>query len=282
MSFQALAWAMRQKTGDMASKAVLMALANYADDEGSCFPSVQKLADDCECSARTVIRALKRLGDGEAEKSIVGLGIVSRSRRSNARGGRASDRYFLLLSDNLSPDNLSNPKCQIVRASKDEPITEPIKVIKCARARPVHDALLEVLDEQHTDAIIEHRKRQSKALTAYAARLLARKLAAWPDPNEAADEMIANGWIGFNADWMKTEKGPKQNKKHRGDERPKPGNMRPLDHIIVSSRDEAELFKECERIRGCPVPFGPSGSWSFPRTVVEQATSQLARVSGAA
>lgn len=67
---------------------------------------------------------------------------------------------------------------------------------------PVKLALMSVLDEEHADAVIEHRRITiKKPLTAYAAGRLAKKLAAWGDANEAADIMIDRLWQGFEVDW---------------------------------------------------------------------------------
>lgn len=69
------------------------------------------------------------------------------------------------------------------------------------------DALAAVLDETRARGVVEHRQRIGKALTPYAAALLAKKLAEWPDANEAADAMIANGWQGFKPEWMERRNG---------------------------------------------------------------------------
>jgi len=51
-----------KKTGDPIAKAVLIALAHYANWEwGACYPSAQTLADDCDCDERTVRRKLEFL-----------------------------------------------------------------------------------------------------------------------------------------------------------------------------------------------------------------------------
>lgn len=68
--------------------------------------------------------------------------------------------------------------------------------------RTPRDELAEVLDVERSGAVIEHRKRLRKPLTAYAARLLASKFAETGDPNAAADAMISNGWQGFKPEWM--------------------------------------------------------------------------------
>jgi hypothetical protein len=39
MSWQATAWGQRQTTGSSGRKALLLVLANYADDQGICWPS---------------------------------------------------------------------------------------------------------------------------------------------------------------------------------------------------------------------------------------------------
>jgi hypothetical protein len=65
-----------------------------------------------------------------------------------------------------------------------------------------------VLDTERAGAVIDHRKRIGKPLTAHAAKLLADKLARCPDPNFAADEMISNGWQGFKPEWLENRASP--------------------------------------------------------------------------
>tara|TARA_R110000796_G_scaffold63092_1_gene145399 strand:- start:528 stop:1196 length:669 start_codon:yes stop_codon:yes gene_type:complete len=61
MSFTALAWASKQKTGNGTTKLILLCLANYADDKNLCFPSFKTICSISECSRATVIRTLKKL-----------------------------------------------------------------------------------------------------------------------------------------------------------------------------------------------------------------------------
>jgi hypothetical protein len=70
------------------------------------------------------------------------------------------------------------------------------------------EALSEVLDAEHAAAVIEHRQRLRKSLTPRAAKLLANELKKAPDPNAAADLMIARGWVGFDVAWLKNGKDP--------------------------------------------------------------------------
>jgi hypothetical protein len=64
------------------------------------------------------------------------------------------------------------------------------------------DWLQTVLDDEHADEVIKHRQRLRKPMTDYAAKLLAKKLAACPDPNGAADIMIEKGWQSVEPAWV--------------------------------------------------------------------------------
>lgn len=69
--------------------------------------------------------------------------------------------------------------------------------------------LLSVLDQSRADAVLDHRQRIRKPLTAHAAKLLAGKFARCSDPNAAADAMIANGWQGFEPEWLESRSVPR-------------------------------------------------------------------------
>ncbi len=64
--------------------------------------------------------------------------------------------------------------------------------------------LCTVLDEEHAAAIVAHRRHTiKKPLTAYAAKLLAKRLAEYGDANAAADIMVEKCWQGFDKAWVK-------------------------------------------------------------------------------
>jgi biotin operon repressor len=60
MSFQAMAWAVSQKLPSK-DKFVLVMMANFADEDGKCWPSLNRLADDTSMSRSTVQLAIKGL-----------------------------------------------------------------------------------------------------------------------------------------------------------------------------------------------------------------------------
>ncbi len=72
-----------------------------------------------------------------------------------------------------------------------------------APAEPTPRQHLEtVVDAKRAKAVVEHRQRIRKPLTSRAAELMAGKLARCADPNAAADAIVANGWQGFEPEWL--------------------------------------------------------------------------------
>lgn len=111
------------------------------------------------------------------------------------------------------------------------------------------EALLAVLDDERAGAVIEHRQRIRKPLTAHAAKLLAGKLAQAADPNSAADTMIANGWQGFEPAWL-------ENRQHQARGSPLPKPMTPsqfADQLARSLEHDDAESADYLRLAG-PVP----------------------------
>ncbi len=92
-----MTWAYAQDIPLSSAKFVLVTLANYADEDGYCFPSQQTLARDTSQTDRNVRRHLELL---EA------AGILIRERRHDKNGHRKSDGFHLVGYKSL-PDNLS-------------------------------------------------------------------------------------------------------------------------------------------------------------------------------
>ena len=77
-------------------KLVLMALADAADDQGICWPSVATIAIKVGVSTRTVRRVMQ---------ALIGCELLTAEQRYRSDGSCSSNRYRLLLEggDNLSP-----------------------------------------------------------------------------------------------------------------------------------------------------------------------------------
>ena len=65
MSWSALAWATDSDVGSSAAKFILILLANKADENFSCYPSIRTLMAESNAGRSTVLRALRDL---EAER----------------------------------------------------------------------------------------------------------------------------------------------------------------------------------------------------------------------
>ena len=89
MSVQAITWALALKTGSPTTKAVLLALANYANEDGESWHSQKRIADDTELSRHSVMRSMEYLADH---------GVLGREKRYRADGTRTTDMIILDLS----------------------------------------------------------------------------------------------------------------------------------------------------------------------------------------
>jgi len=89
LSIRAVEWAFRQQTGSAARKAVLVALADNADDNGVCWPGQEFVAAKTELTERTIRNAVKQL---EAD------GFLSREAQF-VNGLRSGTRYFLTFAE---------------------------------------------------------------------------------------------------------------------------------------------------------------------------------------
>ena len=124
MSNRALTWAFDQelKSGP---KFVLVALADWADDEGSCFPGIKTIAKrvgSVESAAKENLAKLKRAG------------LVVEERRTRPNGARTSNRYWLQMrgranlepeSENLEPESGGESEPPVVNHQKRTPSTPP-------------------------------------------------------------------------------------------------------------------------------------------------------------
>ena len=98
MSFVAIRWAFKQ-TASHRDKLVLLALANRANEQGHCWPSMKTIGIDCGMSRHTVLRSVDRLRK---------LGLISTEERKN-KDGKSSHNYYLAI--NGKPDFLDVADC---------------------------------------------------------------------------------------------------------------------------------------------------------------------------
>ena len=88
MSFEAMAWAAKQPCKNSLCKLVLLMLANYCDEGHSTYPSYKHLAKLCECTERSVMRAVTALAQA---------GLIEIKARYTEDGKQTSNRFVLLI-----------------------------------------------------------------------------------------------------------------------------------------------------------------------------------------
>jgi len=86
VSWKALDWATESDVGSPTTKFILHLLANKADENFSCYPSIRTLMAESGAGRSTVMRALKEL---EA------IGLITRQAQFHDSGARRSSRYYL-------------------------------------------------------------------------------------------------------------------------------------------------------------------------------------------
>lgn len=95
MSIEALNWARKIHVGDAYGKSVLRAIADYADESGNCFPSLSRLADDCDLSIDSVRRRVKLLEDAGIIVTFR-CWVDEHGRRNQDQRGRETSRDIRL------------------------------------------------------------------------------------------------------------------------------------------------------------------------------------------
>lgn len=78
MSIQALSWSLKQKCDTPTTKLVLVILANYSDENNSCYPSEKHLASIVGVSDRTIRRCLSYLQNNNLIRIQNRLGTSNR------------------------------------------------------------------------------------------------------------------------------------------------------------------------------------------------------------
>lgn len=130
MSWQATAWAAKKVTGSPVRKALLIALANYADAAGMSYPGRDTLARDTEQSVDTVHRQMRHLA---------ALGLVRIEKRPAVKGQWPGLVYFLALpvAEMSEPQSAARtaPQSHAARSGRHRAAKHPLAVPQNAPSR---------------------------------------------------------------------------------------------------------------------------------------------------
>ena len=120
MSNAVVEWARRQVTGDPRRKSLLMALANYADQDGYAWPSIERLQHDTELSIQVIRNVLRELAE---------INLIARHPDVDA----AQQRYRVDVIK-LRPTDDDDPAMLCILENTPKPHKGKIKKVKTAKA----------------------------------------------------------------------------------------------------------------------------------------------------
>lgn len=194
MSIKIMSLVWEEGPTDPTEKLILLALADYSNDEGRCYPSMIGLAAKASLSergARKIVRRLEANGWLEIETG----------------GGRGGKNLYRILVDkpgtrNPEPETgnekpgMSGTKTRNVSALNPEPgSAEPSRTIN-KPSKSTRKILLSLLSEETVDAFLEVRKAMKAVVTPRSAQMIINQLEGHHDPNEVVNLSVRNGWRG--------------------------------------------------------------------------------------
>ena len=188
MSFEAMAWAIKQNAANSGQQLVLLLLANHTNGHtGQCNPSHQRLADECKMGLSTLKNHLK----GLEEQGLIRIVHVSRE------GVSLPNQYVLVGvgQDLTGGGSESDWGVGQNLATKQE--VKPININTQKDLKPSE------VSEGVWQDFCTHRKLKKALITQRVLDNIAEQagLAGW-SMNQALTEMVSRGWMGFRAEWV--------------------------------------------------------------------------------
>ena len=189
-------------------KLVLLSLADHANDDGICYPSVGKLTRKTALSERSIQNCFKSLSDA----GWIRIGFNEGPRGCNIFTISKPPQEMPPAGD--APPQEMREGVQDVRQTPAGDAPEPSKnhqepsLLDDARetdAQLVRKHLRRYLSDEIADGFIAYRKKLRKPLTPLAARRQADQheiiLHAGCDPDDAVGMVQEQGWLAVKADW---------------------------------------------------------------------------------
>ena len=149
MSHIAMNWALTKKELTPAQWIVLIKLADRHNPDFGCFPSLDRIADDCNMSRSTVQRVLNHLE---------GVNLISREQRPAKHGGLTSNMYHLNIDDQFDwqPQGQIDPTPQ----GQNDPTPRSNRPCKQVKDKPVNK--FEIYDQFFNEIWAKYPKKVSK------------------------------------------------------------------------------------------------------------------------
>ena len=221
MSIKVMSHVWNMEIEDSTAKLALMALADFSDDDGYCFPSYEVLAKKISKSKRTAIRAVEKLTE---------LGFLQKEKRELKDGTSSANLYRIMMendrvtqthprvtsSDNrvtpMTPpsDTYDTPRVTSVTPPSDtrvtpinittnEPSIEP-SINRQLTPLPPKPSLPDFLDPNLWEQYLAYKKERKEKLSKQGIEMKFSEWAKWAsegiDVNACIREAMANEWQG--------------------------------------------------------------------------------------
>lgn len=227
MSLDAIRWAWMQTVGRSSAKLVLISLADRADENHSCFPSIERLKLDTELNRKTIMDCLaylehrgfveseKRLGCGSRYKLI---GVEGRESRASPKNG-TSPKIGTGAVFGTSTKNGTAPVPKTVPPPVPKTGHEPINITNQeptkgksrakSKSKPLDISILPAdLSPEMWQEFVTHRNGIKAPITTQTivegiVRELEKGRTFGYSPDLMLRTVMEAGWRGVNAEWVK-------------------------------------------------------------------------------
>ena len=221
MSIKVMSHVWNMEIEDSTAKLALMALADFSDDEGYCFPSYEVLAKKISKSKRTAIRAVDKLAE---------LGFVQKEKRELKDGTSSANLYKIMIENDrvtqthprvTSADNRVTPmtpygdtddtprvtsvtppsdtRVTPINITTNEPSIEP-SINRQLTPLPPKPSLPDFLDPALWEQYLAYKKERKEKLSKQGIEMKFSEWAKWAsegiDVNACIREAMANEWQG--------------------------------------------------------------------------------------
>lgn len=228
MSNEAINWAFQQPVPKSSTKFVLVAMANLAGADMTCWPSMQYLINATGQDRKTVLEGMKRLRDGGfladtgdrkgQTRSVVVYRLSSPengiAKQSQERSGSEIEAVpFFPVSSPVFPSKQSQISVEAVPKTGHRTTIEPSRNPKEPKKTDADrvDLLVGIDPQVVADYLAVRKTKKAGALTATAVKGLSREaVKAGLTLAQAVEACAEFSWQGFNAGWYAQRMGTQQ------------------------------------------------------------------------
>lgn len=256
MSVRVMSLVWEDESLSATDKIVMLSLADHADDEGYCYPSISRLTRRTGLAERTVQNAVKRLkSDGKLHVNLnAGRGHSNLYRVTPTPASYAPPQQMHPAYDAPLPPHMTTQTPAADAPKPSRTINEPsVKSLRAKRIDPVLGILCEVhgVTEDAATSFIAYRKgHKSKAMSATAGDRLAVGL--WEiyskggDPSDALGMAEEHGWATVKPEWYWNKKGTDNERDNGNTSSGRAGNARasgPHNSLMAGFADVANRYR---------------------------------------